>query len=380
MNLQKKISETSSVSDISSLHSFEERYIMSCNSYFSIVDDKSQVFATPILGKNYEFQGDAEELNKIYLFKKFSSALLSDSYKRLEYYKQSDKVSLCMDTVTLKHAIVDGKIEERGTFHQIFFCKDRLCPTCNTRRSLKIFGQLSRVMDKIYKDYKFLFLTLTVPNVKADKLEQTVNDLNYGFNKGLMRNSKFKKAVKGYFRTTEITYNRERDDFHPHIHCLLAVDKDYFDCRYSSSDYLSRDFLLDIWRKAMKDDRITQIDIRAVKNKNGSEVQTADDMKAAVLEVSKYSVKSKDFIYPDEKLTDKVVSGLYPLFHNHKRLCYSGGIIKETLKNLNFDDMENGDLNIVDPIENPCLSWIINKYKWKIGFGFEFQNTVYYSK
>ena len=164
------------------------------------------------------------------------------------------------------------------------------------------------------------------------------------------------------------------------FHCILAVDKHYGDPHYTSIPYLSHDFILDIWRKAMKDDSITQIDIREVKNKSGQAVSSADDLKSSVLEVSKYSVKSSDMIFFDEKLTDKVVAGLYPLFHNHKRLCYSGGIIKETLKSLNFDDMENGDLNLIDPVKNTALQWIINTYKWRIGFGFEFQRTGYFSK
>ncbi|MGO4931118.1 protein rep [Streptococcus alactolyticus] len=30
-----------------------------------------------------------------------------------------------------------------------------------------------------------------------------------------------KKAVIGYLRAIEVTYNAERDDYHPHIHIVV---------------------------------------------------------------------------------------------------------------------------------------------------------------
>lgn len=44
----------------------------------------------------------------------------------------------------------------------------------------------------------------------------------------LSNRTKFKKAVKVYVRKLEITYNKKRDDYHPHFHVFIAVNKSYF--------------------------------------------------------------------------------------------------------------------------------------------------------
>jgi plasmid rolling circle replication initiator protein Rep len=51
------------------------------------------------------------------------------------------------------------------------FCKDRMCPMCQKRRSLVVFHQVKNVCSAIAKDfptYKYILLTLTVPNVKIE--------------------------------------------------------------------------------------------------------------------------------------------------------------------------------------------------------------------
>ena len=32
----------------------------------------------------------------------------------------------------------------------------------------------------------------------------------------------------GYIRAMEVTYNQEKDTYHPHIHCIFAVKAQYF--------------------------------------------------------------------------------------------------------------------------------------------------------
>src|SRR5699024_12465522 len=73
----------------------------------------------------------------------------------------------------------------------------------------------------------FVFLTLTAPNVKADELDDEIKHYNKSFQR-LMQRKEVKSAVKGYVRKLEVTYNKERDDYHPHLHVILAVNKSYF--------------------------------------------------------------------------------------------------------------------------------------------------------
>src|SRR5699024_2849851 len=76
------------------------------------------------------------------------------------------------------------------------------------------------------------FLTLTAPNVPADELNDEIKHYKQSFQR-LIQRKEVKQIVKGYARKLEITYNEERDDYHPHFHVLIAVDKNYFNNSWS---------------------------------------------------------------------------------------------------------------------------------------------------
>ena len=68
---------------------------------------------------------------------------------------------------------------------------------CAWRRSLKIFGQVSKVMDHVEKNYnyRYIFLTLTVKNCYGEDLKDTLDLMTSAFNKMNQRKA-FKKAIK----------------------------------------------------------------------------------------------------------------------------------------------------------------------------------------
>lgn len=239
---------------------------------------------------------------------------------------------------------------------------------CAWRRSYKIFGQVSQIMDVIYADYTFLFLTLTVPNVPAAELPSTLDHLFSSWNR-FTGYKKIKKVVKGYFRALEITYNNKVDSFHPHFHVVLAVPVGYL----TSRDYISRDEWLALWRKACRNESITQVDIRVCNDKGSVErraqTKVARALSSVVAEVAKYSVKDSDYLFPnDSALTDYLVSTFTnALFH--RRLAQFGGIFKDVFKALNLDDAEddNTDLVHINNNLNPSLAWLICRYNWNIG-------------
>ena len=76
-------------------------------------------------------------------------------------------------------------------------------------------------------DKAFIFVTLTAPNVKGENLKDEITKYNKSFKK-LVERIEIAKISKGYIRKLEVTYNKERDDYHPHFHCIFAVDKSYF--------------------------------------------------------------------------------------------------------------------------------------------------------
>jgi hypothetical protein len=127
----------------------------------------------------------------------------------------------------------------------------------------------------------------------------------------MMQRKEVKTAVKGYVRKLEVTYNKDRDDYHPHFHVILAVDKHYFN---NKRQYIKRDRWLELWQQSTKNPLITQVDIRRVKH---------TDNKKEISEIAKYSAKDSDYLQ-DETVFDtfyKTLSG--------KRLIVYSGLFKD---------------------------------------------------
>ena len=140
--------------------------------------------------------------------------------RRLETlgYKTFTNVYQCAEVLRFMQG-PDGNLKLK----QAWFCKSKLCPICNWRRSMKYGVQLGQIIDVARErepKAKFIFLTLTVKNVVGEKLGEELTNLTKSFDR-LFRRAKVKKAVIGYLRAIEVTYNAERDDYHPHIHIVV---------------------------------------------------------------------------------------------------------------------------------------------------------------
>lgn len=325
----------------------------------------------PFLDCQVEKLSEHTELNNKFVPKKHKSNLLSDSFYRLGYLKKSERIFNCGSYLEFLHESENGKISETGKLHRANFCRERLCPCCSWRRTLKIFAQVSQIMEseKIKDKYQFLFLTLTIPSPDGEHLEKAIDDLMKSFHRLMMR-KRVKQAIKGFFRVLEITYNKKEDTYHPHFHCILAVNASYFD---DNRLYIKQSEWLDMWRECAKNPNILILDIRKVFNKNGDLKNGSDvskdlkDLSSAVAEIAKYSVKDSDYIFENARQTDKLVSVLNKALRG-RRLCQFGGILKQVHKELNLDDVEDGDLihTNEDDISN-TLQYLIVAYQWRCG-------------
>lgn len=297
--------------------------------------------------------------------RKKKSISLAQSYERIfKMYDQQQKILLknkyqkkYFNTLECGNFLEFKEYEngETDLFHANF-CKDRLCPQCAKRRSLKIFAQLSEVMEELKKDdFRFIFITLTIKNCKYDKLSETIDILNDGYRKfyrlrGLFRakNPKF----YGVFKSIEFTRNTVTHEWHPHLHLLVAVKEDYF-----KSMVWQRD-LADIWAECIGIDYFVQVNIKAVKKDNSKKVKC---------ELSKYITKSKDYILTDDKkLTDYLVESLSVQLFNKRFISYQGVFFKVRQK-LKLKDIDEDLVNIESLNKNSELSYIIKKYRWNIG-------------
>ena len=97
-----------------------------------------------------------------------------------------------------------------------------------------------------------------------------------------MERAEVKRGIKGFFRALEVTYNGDRDDYHPHFHILLAVPSNYF-----TKNYITQNRWLELWRESTRYPEITQVDIRVIKPNKKRENSTS--IESAAAEVGKYA-------------------------------------------------------------------------------------------
>ena len=259
--------------------------------------------------------------------RKILSLKLADIFKELQYKKTFvERVISCGDTLQFIQN-QDGNLK----LYQAYFCKNKLCPMCNWRRSMKYSYQTSRIVDEAIKQSpkgRFLFLTLTVKNVEGQALNSTISQLTKSFDR-LFKRAKVQRNLLGYLRSVEVTHNENDKTYHPHIHVLMMVRPSYFQ---SKKDYITQKEWSDMWSQSLKVDYVPMIDIRTVK-------ETGKGLRGAVLETAKYPTKPIKFDVGNKQVVDDLYNGLY-----RKRQLGYGGLFKTIKKQLQLDDVESGDL------------------------------------
>lgn len=294
-------------------------------------------------------RSDAERLAGVY--DEIHRRLLAPSYQR-----RAELVSQC-------GTFLEYQVAEQGSrLHRANFCRDRLCPLCTWRRSLKIYAQISRVMDVLQeRGYQFLFLTLTIRNRPGADLPDAVQQLYDGWRKLYHKHSVFRRQVQGTFRSLEVTRNQTTGEYHPHLHCILAVRPSYFDGR----NYLPKNAWRKMWRECAGLDYEPQVDIQRIKPRAGADGSTS--LAGAAAEVAKYAVKSADFLHGS--LDDMVACvSDYLIALAGRRLCAYTGVFGRVRRELALDDVEDGDLVHVDGTGiRPDVAYMIVRYHWRAG-------------
>lgn len=246
------------------------------------------------------------------------------------------------------------------------FCRLRLCPMCQWRRSLKMFGQVQMITDKILerdKSTRFLFATFTVKNVDAENLETCINILNNKFlylvskNKTFAPAKKLKQNLLGYLKAVEVTYNTKDKTYHPHLHVIFAVKSTFFK---NSNNYMTKKEWIELWQKALNVDYKPQTDIRAIKTNTGK----------AIAEVAKYPVKTAPILsLPDDEAVE--VLKTLTLSLNKKRFVSYGGIFKTIKQELKLQDVETDKDLVNTDIEQQerfnAVTAVLFKYNFRFG-------------
>ena len=195
---------------------------------------------------------------------------------------------------------------------------------------------------------------------RGEDLRDTIDQLNKAFTYITAKSRTFAPAQKlkenllGYMKAEEITYNAERDDFHPHIHAILEVRPSYFD-----SGYIKQKDWTALWRAALGVDYDPLVDVRNIKGGTAK----------AVAEVAKYPVKMNSILkIADRDRAAKALTQLYTAIFR-RRLVTFGGDFKEYRRRLQLDDVETGDLTHVETEEKTFNAVAQVLFKWRADVG-----------
>lgn len=246
--------------------------------------------------------------------KKRASLVIADSLKRLGYTARARNMKFCCETLNYSKNLETYGM--RLTKKNLRFCKSFLCPICQSRRSVANYHRLKNVLNRMKeidgKEPTLIFITLTVKNVPKEAFSSAIENILKGWKK-IERRAKFGQIL-GSYRSLEVTVPNA-NEFHPHLHILCLVDKDYF--KKENTDYIATEELVKMWQKSLSIDYKPICYMQRVKGDKG------------VLEVSKYLVKSSDIINnrtPDEidQIVDTLLKGI-----SGRRLVSFGGRFKQ---------------------------------------------------
>ena len=235
-----------------------------------------------------------------------------------EFTKYASRIYDCSQI--LKFAPTPDKL----VLKHAYFCRVRYCPVCQWRRSLLwravMFQQLPAIKEK-YPSYRWVFLTLTVKNPPVTELRDTLKAMNSAWQR-LAQTKRFKRVVKGFIRTTEVTRGKDGDMMaHPQFHALLLVQSNYF-----TTNYIKQNDWVEMWQKALRVDYAPSVNVKAVKPPKKGE---KDNLDKAICETLKYSVKPSDIAKDDDggewlhEMTRQTLN---------MRFIATGGILKGVLK------------------------------------------------
>ena len=201
------------------------------------------------------------------------------------------RMSHCASRLGILLELPEGE-QARALLQNGWFCKARLCPFCEWRRTIAWRARLIRGLTRLHVDRptdRGLFLTLTVKNCSVSETGSQIRQMQKAWH-DLTRAPFFPTGY--WFRRTEFTVNngclKSAPSIHPHIHALLVVPASYWGRGYVTQTEWQRQ-----WMMAAGLDYPPVVDIRRATSKKGSDAP-ADCSLSAAIEAAKYAAKSVD--------------------------------------------------------------------------------------
>jgi plasmid rolling circle replication initiator protein Rep len=297
-----------------------------------------------------------------------------NNLKLVELYKQAIKISPNVISPKRLQDLADcasqleylQDAEGNKKLYKTYFCRVRLCPMCQWRRSLKLFSQVSKITDYINQQnnnqVRYLFITLTQKNCSGSELVQEINKINKSFSllvdktKRVQPATKFKKMLLGYIKSTEVTYNPKTKTYHPHLHCIFAVQEEYF----NKVNYINKNTWRAIWADLLKVDYLPQVNVQAIKPAR---------QQKAVAELAKYPAKVSSILNLPQMQAVQVIIDLTTLCYKRRFVAF-GGIFKKTKALLKLQDVEAENADLVGAGNIKEFNYVARAiYKYNVKFG-----------
>ena len=282
------------------------------------------------------YLSDVSPKDKLWDKHKLEAIKLAALYLDSEFFiKYGERTRNCVQSLLFAFQANDQG-ETFLRLHAASFCRVRHCPVCQWRRSLMWRSRFLQGLEQLLLDYpssKFIFLTLTVKNCEINQLKATLNQMNSAWKRLIQRKS---WPAEGFVRSTEITRSKI-GEAHPHFHCLFQVPASYF-----SGGYISQVEWTNLWKSCLKVEYTPVVNVKRVKT-TGSALPP-ENLKKAVCETLKYSVKESDLIADGQWLYE-----LTTQLHNTRAVAL-GGVFRDY-----FSDNEPEDLIHVEPNEEEEL-------------------------
>jgi plasmid rolling circle replication initiator protein Rep len=239
------------------------------------------------------------------------------------------------------------------------FCKVRLCPICQWRKSMMWQAKALKIIPKVVEENpksRFIFMTLTVKNCELSELRDTLTWMHNSWRKLVKR--KEWAGVDGWVRSVEVTRSAD-DTAHPHYHALLMVKPSYFGGNY----YVSQAQWTKTWQDCLAVPYTPIVDVRAVRPGKREKGGEGVLMSSAICETFKYSVKPSECLVTHQtlKLTNQEwLAGLTSQLFKTRAIA-TGGVLKQYLKDLENEpeDLIHADEDGLVPVdeESPRLAF-----------------------
>ena len=291
---------------------------------------------------------DVSERDSKWDNKKRQTENVSDLYEAMSDFKgQAFRTRNCADH--LGFGLNDaGELK----LQTAWFCRCRLCPTCQLRRQMKYTAMVYQGLPDLLKAHgnlRYLFVTQTVKNCVYDDTRETLWWMNKAWHK-MTRRKFFMDRVVGFIRTTEVKKSKQHDA-HPHFHTILTVRPSYF-----TRDYIKQPQWVKYWRQALKVGYDPGFNVKVINKPYGD---AEGDILAAIKETIKYAVKPGD-IENDPVFLQAMTDQLHKL-----RFISSGGIFKEMFKSVNKELSEDlihlTDENKEKERQKPVIEFAYNR-------------------